>query len=289
MNLIFMVCFLRLIALEWRINMALLSGVYLAKKKNGETYYRSSITYQQKHISLGSYKTEEEAHKAYLEASKLVNREGDDPITLEEYSKDFILPFEKWVVLINFRDNGMYIKNPIYLKNRYFLYYIDEITQLKFDVDDLFYYSEHKIMVRGGHLFVADYGMQVTIASRYGIKNYAVVGKDYRFVNGDGTDYRYGNIEIINHYHGVSKQIKNGKSIYLVKIHIRGDYLVGRYTSEIEAAVAYNKAVDFVKKKGCKKKFSSNYISELTNEEYARLYHNISISKKIRNMEGESF
>lgn len=37
-------------------------------------------------------------------------------------------------------------------------------------------------MRRGGHLFVADYGMQVNILNRYGIKNYAVKDKDYIFV-----------------------------------------------------------------------------------------------------------
>ena len=55
-------------------------------------------------------------------------------------------------------------------------------------------------MRRGGHLFVADYGMQVNIASRYGIKNFAVENRDYRFVNGNDHDFRYANIEILNTY-----------------------------------------------------------------------------------------
>ena len=62
---------------------------------------------------------------------------------------------------INVRDNGIYIKNPIYLKKGFFLYYLTEEEILKFDVDDLFYYSEHKIMRRGNHFFVSDFGMQV--------------------------------------------------------------------------------------------------------------------------------
>ena len=45
---------------------------------------------------------------------------------------------------------------------------------LKFDIDDLFYYSSHKILKRQGHLYVNDYGMQITILNRYGIKNYGV-------------------------------------------------------------------------------------------------------------------
>ena len=39
-------------------------GVYIAKKKDGTIYYRSSFTYKSKHISLGSFATEKEAHKA---------------------------------------------------------------------------------------------------------------------------------------------------------------------------------------------------------------------------------
>ena len=34
-------------------------------------------------------------------------------------------------------------------------------------------------MRRNEHYFVADYGMQVTILNRYGIRNYGVLGKDY--------------------------------------------------------------------------------------------------------------
>ena len=89
------------------------------------------------------------------------------------------LPFEKVVILINYRDNNIYIKNPIYLFNNYFVYYLNQSTILKFDKDDLFYYSSHKIQYRGGHLFVSDYGMQYNILNRYGIKPYAVKGKDY--------------------------------------------------------------------------------------------------------------
>ena len=43
----------------------MLPGVYLATKKDGTVYYRSSITYRSKHISLGSFSTEEDAHCAY--------------------------------------------------------------------------------------------------------------------------------------------------------------------------------------------------------------------------------
>ncbi len=46
----------------------LLTGVYLAYKKNGDMYFRSSITFNNKHISLGSFQTEKEANKAYNES-----------------------------------------------------------------------------------------------------------------------------------------------------------------------------------------------------------------------------
>lgn len=32
-----------------------LTGVYTAKRKDGSTYFRASLTYRNKHISLGSY------------------------------------------------------------------------------------------------------------------------------------------------------------------------------------------------------------------------------------------
>lgn len=259
--------------------MPLLPGVYKAVKKNGEVYYRSSVTFKSKHISLGSFPTESQANQAYLIASKILR--GNESI--EDYEDFLPLSFDKWVVLINLRDNGIYIKNPIYLKEHYFIYYINKKIFFKFDTDDLFYYANHKIMKRGNHLFVSDYGMQVNILSRYGIKNYAVAGRDYRFVNGDHTDFRYENIEIINHYHGVIKSVKKGKPVYTAKIHIKGDYIIGRYSTEIEAAIAYNKAAKLLQEKGVSKNFPENYVKEVDEIEYARIYHGIRISKRLRN------
>lgn len=258
----------------------MLTGVYEAVKKNGERYYRASFTYRNKHISLGSFETEEAAHEAYILAGELTIGEKNHLSISDYQTTGRALSFEKWVVLINFRDNGMYIKNPIYLKRRYFIYYYNEETQLKFDVDDLFYYSEHKIMKRGGHLFVADYGMQVNLLSRYGIKNHAVCGRDYRFVNGDNTDFRYGNIEVMNRYYGVIKEERNGNILYTTKIHVVGDVIVGRYETEEEAAVAYNVAADLLEAKGAKKAYSRNYIEGLSGENYKKLYQNVSIAKK---------
>lgn len=99
-------------------------------------------------------------------------------------------------------------------------------------------------MKRQGHLFVNDYGMQVTILGRFGIKPHAVCGKDYIFENGDSTDMRYSNIKIINPYHGVSLIHTKSGNLFRVKLHINGNYTIGEYKTVNEAAVAYNKAAD---------------------------------------------
>lgn len=255
----------------------MLQGVYEAKKKNGTIYFRSNITYKSKHISLGSYDTEENAHQAYRIATHIL----EDTASIEDsYYLTYGLPFEKIVTLINFRDNNIYISTPIYLHKTYFSYYLSISQELKFDIDDLFYYSSHKIMQRQGHLFVSDYGMQVTILSRYGIKPHAVCGKDYQFANDDPTDYRYSNIIIINRYHGVSRIEKNGGYQYRVKLHINGNYTIGTYSTEEEAAIAYNKAVDLAKESGVPKDYFKNYIETMNTTEYLEIYNQIKLSEK---------
>lgn len=255
-------------------------GVYSAQKKDGTRYYRSSITYKNKHISLGSFDNEEDAHAIYNEASDLLH--GNT--SLESISSaDLQLSFDKVVSILNFRDNGLYFGTPIYLRKNYFSYYLSENEELKFDVDDLFYYSSHRILRRQGHLYVNDYGMQVTLLSRYGIKNHAVCNRDYYFANGDVHDLRYSNIIIINHYYGVSMYKTKTQIRYRVKIHINGNYTIGTYATETKAAVAYNKAVDLAKASGIAKNFPANYIEELSAEEYADLYGKVKLSKKYLN------
>ncbi len=258
-----------------------LEGVFPATKKSGEVYFRASLTYRRKHISLGSYTTPETAHQAYLEGLKLLS---DTSINLNSYRSISPLTFEKWVCLLNFRDNGIYFGNPIYMGQKLFYYYLSPSHILKFDLDDLFFYSSHKIMCRGNHYFVADYGMQLNIASRYGIKNYAVPGVDFRFINGDTTDFRRENLEIHNIYHGVraTKQ-KNGQYLYTARIHIKGNYIIGKYATEWEAAIAYNKAIDILGKKGITKKYTPNYIDGITPRQYAEIYSSLQISPKIMN------
>lgn len=259
-----------------------LAGTFPAKKKNGTAYFRSSVTFKGKHISLGSYSSQKQAHHAYKEALFVLNPPDCEAVpAVKDYSEQTILPFEKWVSLINFRDNGIYIKNPIYLKKSHLEYYyaLDELYL--FDIDDLFYYSKHKIMKRNGHLFVSDYGMQVTILSRYGVRSHAVAGKDYVFVNGDSHDLRYENICVINPYYGVRKLSRRGEIMYQTKIHINGDYIVGTYPSVIEGAIAYNKAIDVLTANGSKKKYPQNYIECLTGRQYAEIYSSITISPSI--------
>lgn len=261
----------------------MLTGVYTAKKKDGTIYYRSSITYAGKHISLGSFDSEKAAHKAYLQADRILH---DISYTQSDYEKDTssLLSFSKWIVLLNFRDNGIYIKTPIYLYKNYFYYFFGPDDYLIFDSDDLFYFSTRTINRRGGHLFVADYGMQVNILSRFGIKNHAVAGRDYEFANGNKRDFRYENIIVINRFHGVCQKKKDGKIYYETKIHWNGEFVVGRYNNEIEAAIAYNKAASILITKGYLKQYPVNYIEELTDEQYRSMYRSVSISKNLSNL-----
>lgn len=258
----------------------MLPGVFRAVKKDGSIYYRANITFRSKHISLGSFATELYAHYAYLEAGRLLaNRQ----ITIANASfSSFLLKHEKVVALLNFRDNHIYIKNPIYMFRSYFHYYLTPDEVYKFDIDDLFYFSGHKLLKRGGHLYVNDYGMQVTVLSRYGIRNFAAAGKDYIFANQDPYDLRYENIININPFHGVRRCNKNGTVSYETYIHIHGDYRVGNYKTLREAAVAYNKAADMAHQYGVSKNFPTNFLTELSAREYAQTYVEVEVSDKYK-------
>jgi len=256
------------------------TGVYTARKKDNSIYYRASFTHKGKHISLGSFDTKEAAHRCYLLARQIIENRNTNP---EDYPGEDLIPFDKWIILHNLRDNGIYFPTPIYLRPSFFLYYLSMDCILKFDKDDLFYYSSHKIMARGNHLFVSDYGMQVNILNRYGIMNYAVPGRDYYFINKDEHDFRYANISIVNRYRGVTEQPGLQKSVYNTRIHIKGIVKVGTYATEAEAAIAYNKAIDILHKNGIQKQYTPNFVEEISPKEYAEIYSSLEISPRIQN------
>ncbi len=260
-------------------------GVYTARKKDGTVYYRSSVTYKNKHISLGSFDSADDANKAYLEACDILSSPLKYRVNSElhttSYSPELKIPFEKFIILINFRDSGIYIKTPIYLCQNCFLYFIGERTALIFNTDDLFYYSNHKIMARGGYYFVNDFGMQTSILSRYGIRAHSVKGRDYIFRNGDTCDYRYENILVVNRYRGVEKTEIKGHIKYRASIHIKGIYRLGLYDSEVQAAIAYNKAVDMLSEFSSVK-YEKNFIEDISSIQYASIYNKIKLSGNFR-------
>lgn len=63
-------------------------GIFRAVKKDGTVYYRASLTYRGKHISLGSYRDAGQAHSAYEEGIRLLN---DSSLSLKSYRRP--LPF----------------------------------------------------------------------------------------------------------------------------------------------------------------------------------------------------
>ena len=270
-----------------RIKLTMKPGVYTATHNDNSIYYRVSISYRGKHISLGSFDDEDTASAVYNEARLILNDHNayymDTAKCISAYPAcTSAISHDKFISLINFRDNNIYIKTPIYLCSKYFLYFLTEKTVFTFDTDDLFYYSNHKIMSRGGHYFVNDYGVQTGILSRYGIRPYAVAGRDYIFKNNNAHDLRYNNIEIINKYAGVSvfQNKKNGRTQYKARIHINGDYIIGIYNSETEAAIAYNKAIDTLSGR-VNIAFTPNYIEDISAIEYAAIYSRLRISKKL--------
>lgn len=253
--------------------MQLPRGVYQSSKKDGSIYFRVSVTFRGKHISLGSSEDLETAAMIYDEAVSL--KESDDGI--DEFSSYNYIPFDKYLSIINFRDNGVYFHNPIYLHERFFSYFLDKDTELKFDTDDLFFYSQHRIQRRGGHLFVENYGTQMSVFSRFGIHPFAVKDKDYRFKNGDDTDFRYENIEIINRYLGVERIENTFPGKYRAYIHVNGYINLGVYNSEDRAAIAFNKARFLLREKGRMKATPANYITDMTEENYREIYDKIKL------------
>lgn len=253
-------------------------GIYIAYDSKNKPYYRVAVTLNGHHVSLGNFTKEKDAVKCYEEYSYIMSDKSLGPFF---HRDDMKLSFEKFISLINFRDNHIYISNPIYLKNNYFLYYLNKDQVLKFDKDDLFFYGNHRICKRGNRLFYNDFGIQITLKEKYGIPVYGIINKDYRFINDNPYDFRYSNIEIINKYHGVEKCSKDGRTFYKTKIHLKGYITVGTYQSELEACIAYNKAIDVLNKN-----YNINYKPndpDIPPKQYADIYSAVKISSKLYN------
>ncbi|MGN0240765.1 MAG: hypothetical protein ACI4CS_03680 [Candidatus Weimeria sp.] len=250
-------------------------GIYKTALKDGTESFRVSFYHAKKHITVGSYPDEKAAETALKEALALY----DDPaVTIENFRHSITqVSSDKAVSILNHRDNHVYFKTPIYLMQGYFLYFLSEKQVLKFDNDDLFYYSTHRILSHDGHLYVNDYGSQYSLFARYGIRNFAVKGVDYSFANGDSNDLRYENVIVINPYNGVRQLDYNGMIRYEAKIHINGYIRIGIFHSMEKAAVAYNKAVDFCLSHGLKKNFVKNYVVDLNVNEYRSIYDSVSL------------
>jgi len=258
-------------------------GIYQSQKKDGSLYYRISITYRNKHISLGSTSDLDIATRRYQLAYEILR---NNRYSLGDYPKtDASLAFEKWVILLNYRDNGLYFKTPIYLSKNHFTYYLSQSIELTFDVDDLFFYSNHKVFKRGNYLFVNDYGMQLNILSRYGIRNHASQGKDFHFIDKNPYNLRYDNIDIINPYIGVEKISQDKQTLYKSKIHLKGYVTIGLFKSPHKAAIAYNKAVDFLLRYVSPgKNYTKNYIDAISKEEAEFFYTSIKLPDYLINL-----
>ena len=255
------------------------SGVYPAQKKDGTPYWRASVTHKGKHISLGSFDDETAAERAYREACVILRGYADKALPeISDYrERTCAMPFSKWVALINFRDNGIWCRGPIYLRKGYFEYYLSATEDYRFGPDDLFYYTHHTIQKRGGHLFVADYGMQVSVLSRYGVRPYSVPGRDHYFKNGDDHDYRPGNLVVVNRYMGVQQESRRKNFVARINMGSGKTIVVGHYDTEEEAAIAYNKAVDVLKAAGSDRAYEKNYLDDVSPAKYIVLYNNIKI------------
>lgn len=255
------------------------SGVYPAQKKDGTPYWRASVTHKGKHISLGSFDDETVAERAYREACVVLRGYADKALPeISDYREGTCaMPFSKWVALINFRDNGIWCRGPIYLRKGYFEYYLSATEDYRFGPDDLFYYTHHTIQKRGGHLFVADYGMQVSVLSRYGVRPYSVPGRDHYFKNGDDHDYRPGNLVVVNRYMGVQQESRRKNFVARINMGSGKTIVVGHYDTEEEAAIAYNKAVDVLKAAGSDRAYEKNYLDDVSTAKYIVLYNNIKI------------
>lgn len=193
------------------------------------------------------------------------------------------LDYKKIVCLCNYRDYSMYIKNPIYLQDGYFSYYLTPQLILLFDNKDLLFFSTYKIYKRGQYLYTQDSVSQQSILSRLGLPMHSIPNRDYRFKNGNCYDFRRSNLEIINNYKGVQKKERATEILYIATIYTDKTITIGHYKTEVEAAIAYNKAIDILSSTGqTSKEYIPNFIPFITRSEYNAIYNSLSISPRLK-------
>lgn len=246
--------------------------------KGDLTTYKVYFLHEKKKIYLGAYPSSEEAQLALKEAHDIIKA----PFGALDFTYS-IIDYKKVISLCNFRDYKVYIKNPIYLKDKYFYYYLSKDIILTFDMKDLLFFSTYKVCKRGNYLYTQDSISQQSLLNRFGILSHSVPGKDYVFRNGNPYDFRRDNLEVINNYKGVSKKEKDGQTFYVASIYTTQPLVLGHYTSEIEAAIAYNKAIDFLMAtSSTTRDYIPNSIPFLTKSEYDAIYEGITLSPRLK-------
>ncbi len=247
---------------------------------NEKTQYKVYFVFESNKIYLGTYPSMETAEKVLAEAKALMNAPKGPPC-FEHAS----LNYKKIVSLCNLRDHKKYMKNPIYLYGPYFHYYLSKDCILVFDSKDLFYFSTYRIYKRGNYLYTQDSISQQNILLRFGIPNHSVMNKDYFFKNGNPYDFRSENLVVVNGYKGVKQKLKKDKAIYIAYIHTKTNLIIGHYESEMEAAIAYNKAIDLLHEQNLNHDYTPNTIPYITKTEYQAIYDRISVSPRLTNPE----
>lgn len=246
-------------------------------EKNNHTHYKVYFVYSSKKIYLGTYPSYETAQNVLKEAKSITKQSVGNL----DYHCIYIT-YHKYICLCNLRDHHVYFKNPIYTYDTYFCYHLTPDIILIFDLKDLFFFSTYKIYKRAGYLYTQDNITQQSILSRFGIPAYSILDVDYKFKNNCIYDFRRENIVLINAYKGVTRKKKNDQWIYVSKIFIHHTIIIGHYHSELEAAIAYNKAIDALIASGIQKDYIKNTFPYLTLTEYQEIYDRLSISPCIK-------
>lgn len=246
--------------------------------------YRLYYPYHKHKIYIGLYDLEETALAA-LSLIESIMAQDAVPFSLQnpKSPNESLLPSKKYISLLNLRDNGILIHNPIYIYKDYFKYYLSQSTVLTFDMRDLLFFSTNKIYQRGNYFYTKNTFMQTNLLSRYGIAPHSKLGVHYHFKNNNPYDLRRENLEITSHYKGVITTTRQGNTIYITKIFNQKTIVVGHYKTENDAAIAYNKACDILQGTGVMREYARNELPFLTHTEYLEIYNSILISPRLLN------